>query len=103
MERPVRVHTPDGVRAGRREGRDMEPLEGRIAAVVGAGTIGVSWATLFAAHGMQVRVTDPREDTAEVVEQAVRQFARTLPGGPRDADELLSRITVTGLEQAVTG
>ena len=78
-------------------------LSGRTAAVVGAGTIGVSWATLFAAHGMQVRVTDPREDAEQVVQASVRQFAATLPGGPRDADELLGRVQVTGLEQAVDG
>ena len=78
-------------------------LDGRTAAVVGAGTIGVSWATLFAAHGMQVRVTDPREDAEQVVQASVRQFSQTLPGGPRDADELLGRVRVTGLEQAVDG
>lgn len=78
-------------------------LSGRVAAVVGAGTIGVSWATLFAAHGMQVRVTDPREDASSVVEDAVRQFAATLPGGPRDADELLSLVTVCDLAAAVDG
>ena len=78
-------------------------LSGRTAAVVGAGTIGVSWATLFAAHGMRVRVTDPREDAEQVVQASVRQFAGTLPGGPRDADELLGLVEVTGLEQAVDG
>ncbi len=78
-------------------------LSGRTAAVVGAGTIGVSWATLFAAHGMRVRVTDPREDAQQVVEASVRQFAATLPGGSRDADELLALVEVTGLEQAVDG
>ena len=78
-------------------------LTGQTAAVVGAGTIGVSWATLFAAHGMRVRVTDPRDDAEQVVEASVRQFAGTLPGGPRDADELLALVEVTGLEQAVDG
>ncbi len=81
----------------------MEQLAGRTVAVIGAGTIGVSWATLCAAHGMQVRVTDPRPDAQEVVEAAVRQFSRTLPGGPRDADDLLSRVAVTGLDEAVAG
>ena len=85
------------------DGRPAVELNGRTAAVVGAGTIGVSWATLFAAHGMQVRVTDPREDAEQVVQASVRQFAATLPGGPRDADELLARVQVTGLEQAVDG
>lgn len=32
----------------------------RIAAVIGAGTIGLSWAALFASKGMAVRVNDPR-------------------------------------------
>ena len=80
-----------------------QPLEGRTAAVVGAGTIGASWATLFAAAGMTVRVTDPRDDAQQVVEAAVRSFAATLPGGARDADDLLSRVEVTGLQQAVSG
>lgn len=31
----------------------------RTAAVIGAGTIGLSWTTLFAAHGLTVHVTDP--------------------------------------------
>ena len=72
------------------------------AALLGAGTIGLSWATLLAAHGWDVRVQDPRPDLAETVEQTVRQYARTLPGGERDADELLARISVAAdLEQAV--
>ena len=81
----------------------MDTLEGRTAAVIGAGTIGVSWAALFAAHGMSVRVTDPRPDAGEVVEQSVRQFAQTLPGGPQDADDLLSRIAVVSQDEAVAG
>jgi ketoreductase RED1 len=76
----------------------------RAAAVLGAGTIGLSWATLFSAHGIAVRVQDPRPDLAEVLDRTVRQFARTLPGGPRDADELLGRITIAAeLEAAVDG
>lgn len=76
--------------------------DGATAAVVGAGTIGVSWATLFSAHGYRVRVCDPRRDLQEVVEQAVRQFSQALPGGPRDADELLARLElVPEVEEAV--
>jgi ketoreductase RED1 len=76
----------------------------RIVAVIGAGTIGLSWATLFAAHGLDVRITDPRPDVEEVLEESVRQFARTLPGGPRAADELLALIQVAeDLEAAVAG
>ena len=75
-----------------------------VVAVLGAGTIGVSWATLFAARGLQVRVTDPRDDVAQVVEHSVRQFARTLPEGVRDAGELLDRIEVVdGVTAAVDG
>ncbi|GAC1322403.1 MAG: hypothetical protein NVSMB13_00750 [Mycobacteriales bacterium] len=80
----------------------MPGLEGRTAAVIGAGTIGLSWATLFAGHGMRVRISDPRPDLAETVQATVRQFAATLPGGPYDADELLGRIELaTDLESAV--
>src|SRR5215207_206869 len=76
----------------------------RSAAIVGAGTIGLSWATLFAAKGLAVRVTDPREDLEEAVSQAVRQFSGTLPGGPREASELLGRLVFeSDLERAVEG
>jgi carnitine 3-dehydrogenase len=45
-------------------------------AVVGAGTIGASWAALFVAHGLQVAVHDP----AEGAERRVRAFvARARP------------------------
>jgi ketoreductase RED1 len=53
-------------------------------AVIGAGTIGLSWTTLFAAHGWTVRVSDPRPDLAEAVAEGLRRFAPTLlePAGP---------------------
>ncbi len=82
----------------------MSNLDGRTAAVIGAGTIGLSWATLFAGHGLQVRVNDPRSDLDQTVQQTVRQFAATLPGGPYDADVLLALIELQpDLEQAVRG
>jgi ketoreductase RED1 len=78
--------------------------ERRTAAVIGAGTIGLSWAALFAARGMHVRVSDPRPDVEEQVQQAVREIAAVVPGGPYDAAELLARITVEPeLERAVEG
>ncbi|CAA9330920.1 MAG: Acyl-CoA dehydrogenase [uncultured Frankineae bacterium] len=78
--------------------------EPRVVAVVGAGTIGLSWATLFAAHGLEVRVQDPRPDLEQAVGAAVRQLAATLPGGAQDPEVLLSRIVVVpDLEQAVAG
>ena len=76
----------------------------RTVAVVGAGTIGLSWAVLFAAHGMAVRVTDPRPDVGPQVQEAVRHFARTQPDEAGDADALLQRIEVVAeLEDAVRG
>lgn len=76
----------------------------RRAAVIGAGTIGLSWATLFAAKGMHVVVNDPRPDLAEVVDRTVRQVAGTLPGGARDPDELRALIELQAdLDPAVTG
>lgn len=45
-------------------------------AVIGAGTIGLSWARLFASHGHPVRIFDPRPDLDGVVEA----FAAEHPG-----------------------
>jgi ketoreductase RED1 len=79
-------------------------LEQRSAALIGAGVIGLSWTTLFAAHGLRVRVTDPREDLEEAVRETVRHFSATLPEGPRDPDELLQRVELApGLDEAVAG
>ncbi len=49
-------------------------------AVIGAGTIGLSWVRLFASHGSHVTVFDPRPDLAEVV-----QAAAAAAGVRRDA------------------
>jgi glutaryl-CoA dehydrogenase len=76
--------------------------EKQTAAIVGAGTIGLSWATLFAAKGLKVRVTDPRPDLEDAVRAAVRELSATLPGDAHDAEPLLARITVErDLESAV--
>jgi ketoreductase RED1 len=76
----------------------------RSVAVIGAGTIGLSWATLFAAHGMAVRVQDPRPDVGRAVEEAVRQYARVQPEQAGDPEALLARIDVVpDVETAVTG
>jgi ketoreductase RED1 len=73
----------------------------RTAGLLGAGTIGLSWAALFASSGLEVRLQDPRSDLQETLEQAVRQIAPVLPGAP-DAELLLSRIRlVDTLEDAV--
>ncbi|MFF3787923.1 3-hydroxyacyl-CoA dehydrogenase NAD-binding domain-containing protein [Streptomyces sp. NPDC001933] len=40
-----------------------------VAAIVGAGVIGISWARLFGAAGWEVRVSDPRPDLQDVLDQ----------------------------------
>ncbi|EOD70192.1 3-hydroxyacyl-CoA dehydrogenase NAD-binding domain-containing protein [Amycolatopsis vancoresmycina] len=61
------------------------------AAVIGAGTIGLSWTALFASHGLTVRVTDPRPDLADAVSQALAQFAPHLGS---TAEELAGRVHI---------
>jgi ketoreductase RED1 len=79
-------------------------VDERSVAVIGAGTIGLSWATLFAAHGMSVRVQDPRPDVARAVGEAVRHFARTQPEKAPDPQRLQDRIAVVDdVESAVAG
>ncbi|MFI0470074.1 3-hydroxyacyl-CoA dehydrogenase NAD-binding domain-containing protein [Saccharopolyspora sp. 5N102] len=69
-------------------------------AVVGAGTIGLSWAALFASRGIGVRISDPRDDLADVVRDAMPMLAASIPGA--DTDDLLGRIRLTGeLAEAV--
>ena len=69
-----------------------------IVAVVGAGTIGLSWAALFASKGHDVRLHDPRPDLQELLDAAVVELSEVLPGSWRD------RIVLEpDLEAAVTG
>ncbi len=69
----------------------------RTAAVLGAGTIGLSWAALFAAHDMDVRVQDPRPDLQEQLDATVAARASVL-------GDLGGRISVAAdLEAAVDG
>lgn len=76
----------------------------RSVAVIGAGTIGLSWAALFAAHGMAVRVQDPRSDVGRDVERAVRHLGALQPRVAPEPDRLLARIEVVGdVEAAVVG
>ncbi|MEU9625476.1 3-hydroxyacyl-CoA dehydrogenase NAD-binding domain-containing protein [Streptomyces luteogriseus] len=64
----------------------------RTAAVIGAGTIGLSWTALFAAHGLTVRVSDPREDLAEAVTDALEQYASHLAARGLDVTGLAGRV-----------
>ncbi len=72
------------------------------AAVIGAGTIGLSWTALFAAHGMPVRVSDPRPDLAEAVDTALAQAAPQLARQGLDVRGLADRVRLAdGVTDAV--
>ncbi|GAA4305204.1 3-hydroxyacyl-CoA dehydrogenase NAD-binding domain-containing protein [Streptomyces venetus] len=74
----------------------------RTAAVIGAGTIGLSWTTLFAAHGLTVRVSDPRPDLAEAVDEALATYAPQLAARGLDVTGLADRVHIAaGVTEAV--
>lgn len=64
----------------------------RRATVIGAGTIGVGWAALFASQGMTVRVNSRRPDAEKRVCAAMELYAASLPAGPVDPEELIARL-----------
>lgn len=53
-------------------------------AVIGAGVIGQSWAELFASHGHEVVLSDPREDLGEIVEGLAEGLADVGAAGSND-------------------
>ncbi|WKK27515.1 3-hydroxyacyl-CoA dehydrogenase NAD-binding domain-containing protein [Streptomyces olivoreticuli] len=69
-----------------------EATQDRPVTVIGAGTIGLSWITLFLAHGRRVRVNSRRPDAEEVVARGVGLFAPTLPHGGADPRELMELL-----------
>src|SRR5690554_2363776 len=50
----------------------------RRAAVIGAGTIGASWAALFLARGLEVAVSDPAPDAEAVLRRRLDDWWPTL-------------------------
>ncbi|MFF3256681.1 3-hydroxyacyl-CoA dehydrogenase NAD-binding domain-containing protein [Actinacidiphila glaucinigra] len=66
----------------------------RTSAVIGAGTIGLSWTALFAGHGLTVRVSDPRPDLAEAIDTALAQFTPHLAALGLDVEGLAGRVHV---------
>lgn len=73
--------------------------------VVGAGTIGLSWASLFLSHGHQVTIVDIRDDLASVWEQHHQTVQPTLRelGLPDTYTKEALRVTTNlkeGLEAA---
>ncbi|MDQ7905141.1 3-hydroxyacyl-CoA dehydrogenase NAD-binding domain-containing protein [Phytohabitans sp. ZYX-F-186] len=76
----------------------------RTATIIGAGTIGLGWTTLFLAHGLRVRVNSRRADAERIVRDGLALFAPTLPGGAADPAELATRLEVQpDLKRAVDG
>lgn len=73
-------------------------------AVVAAGTIGVSWTALFLAHGLAVRVYDPRPGIEKFVRTELAQIEPTLAALGLPSDDLTHRLEVAdSLEGAVGG
>ncbi|KAF5023801.1 hypothetical protein F66182_4157 [Fusarium sp. NRRL 66182] len=83
----------------------LEPA--KAVAVLGAGTIGASWAALFATHGLETTIYDPNPNAEasmwEVVVDAVQTLARIEPSPPyATLQEASRRISfTTDLEKAV--
>jgi ketoreductase RED1 len=74
----------------------------RRAAVIGAGTIGLSWTALFAGHGLDVWVYHPRPDLADAVRQALTEFGPHLATQGLDVAGLTQRVhlSLAGLTPA---
>ncbi|OUM01598.1 3-hydroxyacyl-CoA dehydrogenase NAD-binding domain-containing protein [Variovorax sp. JS1663] len=76
----------------------------REVAVVGAGVIGASWVAVFLAHGLRVRVSDPREGVDAEVRGYVAQAMPTLAqlGAPLAQADFGERLVFEpDLERAV--
>ncbi|WP_256856684.1 3-hydroxyacyl-CoA dehydrogenase NAD-binding domain-containing protein [Variovorax sp. KK3] len=78
----------------------------RETAVIGAGVIGASWVAVFLAHGLRVRVSDPREGVDSEVRAYVAQAMPTLAqlGAPMAEADFGERLVFEpDLERAVAG
>ncbi len=73
-------------------------------AVIGAGTIGASWAALFLAHGLEVRISDPAPGVEANVRDAIAGIAPTLNALGLPTAGLTARlIFADDVESAVDG
>lgn len=73
-------------------------------AVIGAGTIGASWAALFLAHGLEVRISDPAPDVETDVRETIAGIAPILSALGLPTADLTDRlIFAADLEGAVDG
>ncbi|WP_073948916.1 3-hydroxyacyl-CoA dehydrogenase NAD-binding domain-containing protein [Streptomyces kebangsaanensis] len=76
----------------------------RTVTVIGAGTIGLGWITLFLGHGMRVRVNSRRPEAPSAVRRGIELFAPHLPEGTGDPDTFDSLLSFEpDLERAVAG
>jgi len=74
----------------------------RSVAVVGAGLIGCSWAAYYAAHGIEVRVSDVKSGYQDSAKARIASLAEELPNV--DVDDALKRVAFfTSIEEAVEG
>ncbi|MET1013129.1 MAG: 3-hydroxyacyl-CoA dehydrogenase NAD-binding domain-containing protein, partial [Paenisporosarcina sp.] len=81
---------------------DLEPFNP--VTVIGAGTIGLSWATLFLAHNLTVRLYDPRSDLQEVVDQHFQSIGSTLGLLGLPSTGFMEKLSLTSdLQFAVEG
>ncbi|WP_331744617.1 3-hydroxyacyl-CoA dehydrogenase NAD-binding domain-containing protein [Kitasatospora sp. NBC_01300] len=61
-----------------RENGAATPDSYQRAAIIGGGVIGISWAALFLAHGIDVVISDPRPDIEELVLAGLDEITPTL-------------------------
>lgn len=64
----------------------------RRATIIGGGVIGISWAGLFLAHGMDVVVSDPRPDVEKLVLDGLEEIAEGLAGLGLPTEGLTGRL-----------
>jgi ketoreductase RED1 len=74
------------------------------ATIVGGGVIGVSWAGLMAAHGIDVVINDPAPEIEDVVREGLAELAPSLDELGLSSTGLTDRISFDAdLASAVTG
>ncbi len=74
----------------------------RKVAVVGAGLIGCSWAAYYAAHGLEVKVSDVQDGYQDGAAKRIGTLAAELPNV--DVDDAVQRVEFfTSIEEAVEG
>ncbi|MGW2940133.1 3-hydroxyacyl-CoA dehydrogenase NAD-binding domain-containing protein [Streptomyces sp. NPDC001156] len=70
-----------------------------VVVIVGAGVIGLSWSRLFAEHGWEVRLNDPRSDLRDLVAQHLADVAVDVAPDLSDALEGADFVQEAGPER----